>query len=168
MLLKKLSQENVAFCKNIYTSSFPNKERREWEDIISLNSTSYFSFFEITFENISIGIISIWQFDNFIYIEHFAIEKELRNKGFGKKTIELIKQNISASIVLEVEIPDNDIAKKRVNFYKRCGFSLLPNQYTQPPYNSTLPSVEMRIMTTISLDFETIKSTLYKRVYNQA
>ena len=51
-------------------------------------------------------------------------------------------------VVLEVEIPDPPIPKRRIAFYDRSGFRIAHDDYVQPPYIDGLPSVPMFLMST--------------------
>ena len=42
----------------------------------------------------SIGMISYWTMGDFYYIEHFAIDPSLRNGGYGKRVLEMIKKQL--------------------------------------------------------------------------
>ncbi len=169
MQLSKLNVDSSQPAKQLYESAFPLEERRPWISILENNKNDDFDFFIIQDGGLFVGIISIWQFEEFNYIEHFAISKELRSKGFGSEVIDLIKQKYYKPFVIEVELPQKPQAIKRISFYERLGFCLRDDFYMQPPYTEHLPSLQMNIMTTDNtLSFDKIKQTLYKQVYNYA
>lgn len=155
--------------KELYENSFPRYERRDWEEIIRYEQNNkIFNFFTIDIEQNFCGIVSIWHFNEFIYIEHFAIKNEYRNKGIGSKILEILKKQYNLPIVLEVEPPGSCITKKRISFYIRNGFFILKDKYIQPPYSKNLPACEMKIMTTkAGISFQKVKNILYKEVYKQ-
>ena len=72
-----------------------------------------------------IGIISIWYFEDYIYIEHFAIDENERFKGKGKEIIKTLIDSIKMPIIIEVEPPLDEMTKKRVRFYEGLDFELL-------------------------------------------
>ncbi|MBO6118085.1 MAG: GNAT family N-acetyltransferase [Bacteroidales bacterium] len=153
--------------EELYTQSFPVSERRKWEDILINLQNPYFDFFVITDGGTFVGIISLWRFDKFAYIEHFAVECSKRQKGVGSQVLQLLKDKVKKPLVLEAEPPEDAISVKRINFYKKNGLSLLSEKYIQPPYYDGLPQVELKIMTDWEdYDFCLIKHTLYKHVYN--
>lgn len=159
--------------KELYLSSFPFDERREWSSILDLNQQDYYSFFVIEQDSLFVGIISLWFFKDFVYVEHFAIDKTLRGNHLGTQAISHIINNINANIVLEVELPTNEISKKRIMFYKRLGFESFVQRYIQPPYTEQGQSLELIVMfhqdqpTTSFPSFETIRHTLYHNVYGR-
>lgn len=81
-----------------------------------------------------------------------------------------IKELLSCRICLEVEPPENEIAKRRINFYRRNGYFLNEYSYIQPSLSLGRKQVPLMIMTTESLvsekPYEEIKSCLYHYVYH--
>lgn len=159
--------KNYTLAKEIYTSSFPKEERRDvkdWEKLIDENSI--FSLNIIQKNNSVLGIITLWDFTSFLYIEHFAIKKEFQNNGFGKQILEKISKNFLKPIILEIEIPNNDLSKRRLQFYKRNGFDEYPEKYIQPSYRNDNCRIEMILMHKKEFPFATAKETIYQQVYN--
>lgn len=115
------------------------------------------------------GFLTAWDFNDFIYLEHFAIDEAARNGGIGGKALKQFLASCRVPIVLEVEIPTDDLSKRRIGFYERLGFQLDTHLYYQPPYRQGGPTLEMRLMTygdlPLSASFEAVKTTLYKNVY---
>lgn len=153
--------------KALYFESFPIEERRDWQKIKSNQQKEEFNFYGVSQDNEFIAIISVWDLLQFCYIEHFAVRKDLRNKGLGSNILQQIIKQYNKDFVLEVDIPNNDIAIRRTEFYLRNGFVLLQDKYIQPPYSKELPSVEMKIMTTNKeIPFSLIRDKLYTTYTN--
>ena len=153
-----------------YTQSFPINEQRPEESIIQLLSEEKrFRVMAIVDETYSfLGLLTCWTFVNFIYIEHFALSPTLRSHGYGSIALgTFIKQN-NLPIVLEVELPTDEQAKRRIQFYQRRGLSLYDYNYIQPPYTPNRLSVPMRLMGTLSTDISLshVTKTLHREVYN--
>lgn len=160
-----------AYSENILVTSFPKDEYRDLtQQKEYTNSNALFNCHVITDNDKPIGIINYWRFNQFCYIEHFAIDSALRNQGYGKMVLELLKEKINKPIILEVEVPDTEIAIRRISFYKRTGLKLCNQPYLQPPYRKEDDFIPMRIMVYGSElnddDFALIKSIIYKEVYN--
>ncbi|MCI8448180.1 MAG: hypothetical protein HFH30_07230, partial [Eubacterium sp.] len=72
-------------------------------------------------------------------------------------------------ICLEVELPENDLAKRRIRFYERNGFFLNQYPYVQPSISKGRSPIPLLIMTSgqpvSEKIFQEIKSTLYEYVY---
>lgn len=67
-------------------------------------------------------------------------------------------------------MPLEEMAQRRINFYKRQGFVLWEKEYQQPPYKNGDPFLPMYLMVYGSLqckqDFDTVKKKIHKEVYN--
>ena len=107
---------------------------------------------------------------HFYYVEHFAIDPSQRNGGHGKNVLSHLCQQINKPIILEVEAPEEEMAIRRINFYKRHGFTLWEKPYMQPPYKPGDGYLPMLLMAYGSLecekDFEYVKERIYREVYN--
>lgn len=154
-----------------YESSFPKNERRDFSLVRKLiEDEPAFSAYALMNENTYTGFITIWEFDKFSYVEHFAIEPTFRNGGFGANVIQQFLETVNTAI-LEVEPPSDELACRRINFYERLGFVLSHKTYFQPPYHDGDSEVEMKLMSygNINLDdsFDEVCQILYKYVYKQ-
>ena len=164
-------KEQYEFMENLLQAAFPKEEYRELDQLREYTDTkSLFVNNIILEENQPIGFITFWNFGNFHYVEHFAIDPNLRNGGYGKKVMAGLSELISTPIVLEVERPIEEMAERRINFYKRQGYELWHNDYQQPPYRAGDDFLPMYLMVHGNLssekDYETVKDTIYKEVYN--
>jgi RimJ/RimL family protein N-acetyltransferase len=117
-----------------------------------------------------IGFITGWIFDAFVYVEHFAIDETVRNGGFGAVAMKQFIAQARRPVVLEVELPTDELSRRRIGFYERLGFIPDNHAYLQPPYNKGDSWLPMRLMTCGRIDlgksFDDIKACLYKEVYN--
>ena len=118
------------------------------------------------------GFITWWDFGDFVYGEHFAMLPECRGAGIGGEVIDRVVADAGKPVVLEVELPTNDTARRRIGFYERHGFTLCDAEYVQPPYDAGGEGVPMRLMSHgMPLDaetFERVRDTLYAEVYGVA
>lgn len=159
--------------RKLMEESFPPEERRTAEAQQHITDCNpYFRPHYIMDEEKFIGLVNYWQFKDFVYIEHLATDPSIRGGGYGGRVLDLLKTQINLPIVLEVEHPDNEIARRRINFYTRHGYSLwTEREYIQPPYAEGRPWLPLLLMVNGPLneekDFERIRITLYKQVYNQ-
>lgn len=173
MQFKPLSAEYISQAISLYEQAFPIEERRESSKWIALcKNNPHFHIQVITDDkNTFVGIITHWDFRSFIYIEHFAISSSLRNKGYGSKVISFfVNQFSNIPIILEVELPHTPIAIKRIDFYKRHHFELLPYEYKQPPYRHNEKEIPLKIMclntNDISNKYADFVKTIHQEVYN--
>lgn len=92
--IRLLSKDDKMFNEAmiLYQKSFPCHEQRRMESQIEiLNDKEYH--FDLIYDNNSfVGIILYWETLNYIYIEHFCIEHNMRNKKYGENALELLKK----------------------------------------------------------------------------
>lgn len=170
--VKTQDEVNYAFVEKLMHTAFPQEERRDTVQQREYSDNNPLFCNNIILENNTpIGMISYWTMGDFYYIEHFAIDPTLRNGGYGKRVLEVIKQQLQGPIVLEVEEPNDEMSTRRINFYKRLGFVLHEKTYMQPPYRAGDSGLPMFLMTygviDMNSDFERVKNSLYKEVYGQ-
>lgn len=165
-------QANYAFVEKLMHDAFPQQERRETSQQREYSDNNPLFRNNVILENEkAIGMISYWKMNNFYYIEHFAIDSTVRNGGYGKLVLECIQEELKAPIVLEVEEPTDEMSTRRINFYKRLGFTLHKKLYMQPPYRKGDSELPMHLMTYGNIDmetnFESVRDMIYKEVYGQ-
>ena len=159
------------YMEQLMTDSFPAEEDRSLEELRNYTDNKpHFHCNIILLQNNPIGLITYWDFGHFYYVEHFAIAPSQRNSGHGKNVLYHLCRQINKPVVLEVEIPEEEIAIRRINFYKRNGFNLWEKPYMQPPYKAGDNYLPMRLMAYGNLecgkDFEQVKECIYREVYN--
>ena len=175
----------------IYRASFPIDEQRPVESIARLITeepryTMYAIINEDEDENTrhytlntkpytlnpkqTLGLLTTWHFDEFIYIEHFAIDPELRSQGYGSKAMSTFIKQQGKPIVLEAEPPTDDNTHRRIRFYERHGFTLYDFPYLQPAYTEASQPVELRLMGTLdihSTPLSHVSDMLHRKVYGE-
>ncbi len=134
--LKNVTEERFSFVYKRLVDAFPYEERRDESDEKKCFLKSQFNFCEITDDGESIGLIAFWVFSKFLFVEHIAVNKEIRSKGYGSKAFELLKEKYNLPIILEAEAPETEIQQKRIKFYENLGFKINPYDYTQPSYHN--------------------------------
>lgn len=153
-----------------YNSSFPESERRSFGLVRDLvKAEPRFVVYALLKEDVYVGFITAWLFDKFTYVEHFAIDESARNGGLGADAMKQFLASCGTPVVLEVEMPDDEMSKRRVGFYERLGFVLDHHPYRQPPYRKGEEWLDMRLMTYRIQDmadcYEQVKGCIYKYVY---
>lgn len=170
-MLQKLRPENFDKVYEILQEAFPLDERRPYDEQKALLSDPQYSIYVLpNTENREIkAFVSVYQFKEFAYIEHFATNSEYRNQGLGSLLLNELSDLLRCKMCLEVELPETELAKRRIDFYKRNGFYVNAFAYTQPPISRGKKSIPLIIMTTggraSKREFEEIKEILYKKVY---
>lgn len=91
------------------------------------------------------AMLCYWHFDTFIYVEYLAVDPTLRGGGIGRRIMERLVSDSMLPVILEVEPPTDQLTTRRVAFYQRLGFQLLPDPYVQPSYG-VVPGMPLRLM----------------------
>lgn len=135
--------------KRLLIASFPSDERRDMADYERIaRDNAKFSLLAAMNCNNFAGFISSWDFDRFSYVEHFAIESTLRGQGLGGQLLSHFVATVGKPVILEVEPPESEMARRRIAFYRRHGFKLWSEiDYVQPPYSPSQHAQPMRLMT---------------------
>lgn len=175
----EIKLQNVKICrqllndvKDLYFKSFPPEERRSWESVKRLLQAdcSAYNLKVIMCQEGFAGFISYWHFEEFCYVEHFAINPQLRGCGIGSSVLQQFVGEIDCPVVLEVELADSgEMARRRIAFYLRIGFEAHANfEYLQPSYGDSLPAVPLMLMTInapSNFDLKKVAQILYREVY---
>jgi ribosomal protein S18 acetylase RimI-like enzyme len=159
--------------RDLYISSFPEKERREFYKLPEMLVLLECSVCLISISGGKIaGLCIFWDFGSFTFLEHFAIEDDLRGLGIGEEVLSVLREKYKI-ILLETELPEDEISQRRVKFYQRNGFRMLQRRYIQPSYGKNKPEVELQLMST-SVDFSVqtldeyihlIRERVYRKIF---
>lgn len=137
--------------ERLYIESFPAQERRNFASVRRLLEMKHvpFKIIAATEKGNLVGFLSYWDFVEFRYVEHFAVDAKLRGRGCGSELLShFIGDGGKTPIILEVESPDNDMARRRVDFYMRHCFIIWKRvRYMQPPYETGYEPLELKLMT---------------------
>lgn len=151
MELTPIHPQYLTESTELLEAAFPPIERRPtllWKELMT--EQPLFRAMAIVEEDRFCGLLTYWNFDTFLYVEHFAIAEHLRNGGYGKKALEtFLREHRQDNVVLEVELPEDELACRRIGFYRRNGFHLIEERdYLQPPYTAGFEPMPLKLMTT--------------------
>ncbi len=119
-------------CERLYLEAFPADERRSAEEERRLTDTEpHFHPHAILHDGRLCGLANTWHFAGVRYIEHLAIEPAMRAHGIASDVLTILKGQ-GDPIILEVEPPDTEEARRRIAFYEHNGFRMLRVEYEQP------------------------------------
>ena len=160
------------FVEKLLHSAFPPDERRDDEQQRAYtDGNNKFRCLLIRDFDTPIGLLTYWDFVDFVYVEHFAIDENLRGNGLGAQAMRTFLQDMDRPVVLEVEMPrvKGDITHRRIAFYRRQGFSLKRMPYRQPPYRTGDKWLPMKLMSYGKVKWlriaELVRDTIYSEVY---
>ncbi|SMB81440.1 Ribosomal protein S18 acetylase RimI [Desulfonispora thiosulfatigenes DSM 11270] len=162
-------QETWEVFWEIYNDSFPEDEKRNLQAQKRLLDNPKYKILPYKAKNETIGFCTVWELGDFLYVEHAATHQKVRGKGHGEKMYQGLIKEYPTKIVLEVEPPDTEIAKRRINFYQRLGFKLNSYDYVQPAYDESKKPVPLMIMSypnnLVKDEFVDVRDTLYEQVH---
>ncbi len=154
---------------DIYESSFPSDEIRTLDLQKDLFKNDKYSFFAVFKDGVLVGLITEWDFDDFLFVEHLAVREDLRGKGIGTELLKIYLSGKNKRVVLESDRPCDSISIRRIRFYERVGFKLNLFDYIQPSYGEGKNPVPMFLMTfpdeISESDFFYIRDKLHRIVY---
>lgn len=156
------------FIQKLYEDAFPLYERREWSSLLELLPKEEDMHLDLIYSSDGyIGFLIWWQIESSFFIEHFAIDPQLRGKSYGAAVLEHYGK--LGAIILEVEPPDDSYAVRRIGFYERQGYQLLDVTYRQPCYRDVKVSYPMLLMSNtpfLKNDITTLSGLIKNRVYH--
>ena len=155
---------------DIMEASFPSDEYRTKQGQRALFCDPRYYVFGKKQAGRLVGFIALWQLDSLVFIEHFAVCPDLRGGGIGSALICEVLKDAKKTVCLEVEPPCDDITRRRIGFYKRCGFVFNDFDYTQPAMADGKNPIPLRIMTykeaLLEPQFNNLRDVLYKDIYH--
>lgn len=119
----------------MYIESFPDYERRRISShALACEDPAFHPC--IAVENGSLlALLFYWTYDDKIYIEHIAVNQQMRGQKIGSRLLEeFTAQNSGKTVVLEIDPPVDDISRRRLGFYERAGFINTGRIFTHPSY----------------------------------
>ena len=168
--LEKLDRSDFEEVYRIMEQSFPADERRKKEGQQKLLEEEKYELLGVRNGGRLLAFLAVWEFAEFVFIEHFAVSEKARNSGSGGKMLEELARQKAGKVVLEVELPEDSLKKRRIGFYERHGFAFNEYPYIQPPMGEDRHEIPLRIMSApepLSEDeFQSVRTELYKSVYH--
>lgn len=148
--------------------AFPPNEQRSAD--LQRRNVDYCKIFHcnaIEIDNQFVGLLNYWDLDNLVYVEHFATVADLRGQGIGCEALAVLRRLTDLPIILEVELPVDELTRRRIQFYERCGFRLCSEfDYRQPPYDHRSAEIPMYLM--VNGEYQLTQSSLHsaaKQIY---
>ena len=127
--------ELYTYVERLLVATFPANEYRPLPELKKMtDGRDNFLMNVLLDASTPVGLIAYWDFEKFYYIEYFATDSHIRNKGYGSQALQILCKQLTKSIILEIELPDTEMAIRRKGFYERNNFVVWPNDYFQPPF----------------------------------
>lgn len=159
-----LSYMEQVYC--IMEEAFPKEERRTYEDQKALFMRDDYHMIGYVVDGTVTSFLAYYEEDGYCFVEHLATRAMTRGSGEGKRLLEAFLQTHKENILFEVELPANEIAQRRIGFYKRLGCHIYPNvYYEQPPLQKGATWLQLYIMSTHVMDENDVREYA-KRIHN--
>ena len=182
-MLQRINETDFSEIYRIMQASFPDDEYRLYNEQLALFEEPEYRIYYVPVTGWegsgdnshgnsamhAAGFLAVWEFESFTYIEHFAVDPVLRNSGTGSAMLQELVRKYQKQICLEVELPEDELTRRRIGFYERNGFVFNEYPYIQPPISKGKSPVPLRVMTygkgITRQAFEEMRKVLYRRVY---
>lgn len=132
--------------RTLYERSFPVYEKRtEIHQIAALKDERYYLLCFLEQDQL-IGFFGYWEFADYIYIEHYAINTDIRGKGYGTQLLKQLLSETDKTVILEIDPVIDEISQKRLRFYQNLGF--VENSYTHehPAYQAQFEPHSLKVL----------------------
>ena len=175
MKLISIKEKDLELFYKHLEKDFVFEERRSKEDYLKIFKNKHFKPNFIYDKNLKqiVGYFCFWDFKDFVFGEHFAIFEHLRNNDLGSKFLNYYTSHLKHPFIGEIEIPNDEITKRRCNYYLKNNFKILKTDYVQPSYHNSKDGVPMYIIgydRTNKFDFKShlnkMLNIVYQNVYN--
>jgi len=168
--MRNLSLNEFDMAYDLFERSFVPAELRPYEKMKMRFCHHDFKIYGYFQNEQLLAAISVWEFKDFIYVENFAVDEKLRGKGIGSSLLKELRSLYPKQLlILEVEVPYDDISQRRIGFYERCGYCLNLFTFQQPPLRENAQDVQLMIMSypfqLTRARFEELKEELFRIVY---
>lgn len=172
-MLRNTTEAELDALFTLMEDSFPANERRPRLEQRALLNNPLYQLLTLsdTTPQKALALMAVWELEDIMYIEHFAVHPDLRGAGTGSQMLTNLSQQTTKMICLEVEPPNTQMALRRIGFYRRNGFFLNEYPYLQPPMSKGQDTVGLMLMTSgkavDAQEFKHIKSLIHRHVYGQ-
>lgn len=168
-MLTVLERQDFSGFYDTLFDSFPPDELRSRQEHLQLLNEANYKVWAYYKEQKLQGFLTVWDLGAFAFVEHFAVKSSCRNRGLGSNMLQALSKKLGKRLCLEAELPETDMAKRRLGFYRRNGFSVNTYPYLQPALEEGKCPVPLYILTTDGpIDEEAFKKLvdeIYKIVY---
>lgn len=147
----------------LYAESFPAFEQRTAPQQQAAFADERYRLTVYAENGTLIGFIAAWTLSDCVYVEHLALNKTLRGKGYGSR---LLRDFIAASakrVLLEIDPVTDYVSAARLRFYKHCGLTENPYEHRHPPYHPEFKAHPLVVLTTEG----TMTEESYLRFYRE-
>lgn len=143
--LESADDEMFSQARALYLKSFPLHEQREEASQREILGDSDYRFALIYDGEIFVGLLLCWEAPSFIYVEHFCVDPQLRNRRYGERALALLGER-GKTVILEIDPPVEEMSIRRRGFYERAGFRENSFAHVHPPYHQGYSGHALTVM----------------------
>lgn len=170
-MIRPMAPERFDRVYRLMEESFPKDEYRPYPAQKALLEEPGYRLWIMEEKEELLGFCAVWELEGCLFLEHLAVEPRYRNRGLGARFLRELAQHYRMPLCLEVELPESDLARRRIGFYERNGFVLNRYPYEMPalaPGQSPVPLLLMTSPHPLSPEeFPRVRDALYRQVYHQ-
>lgn len=122
--------------QTLYACSFPIFEQRTTAQQKAAFACANYHLTACENDATLVGFISYWEFDTYLYVEHFAISTLIRGKGYGCEVLRDFIRSTRKIVLLEIDPVTDSVSAARLRFYRKCGFHENPYPHRHPAYRA--------------------------------
>ena len=173
MPIERMRPEDFDAVFRLLSQSFPAGERRDAAGQRALLSDSAYRIDILRAPSGGVqALMASWDFDDFVFFEHFAVAPACRSGGLGGQMLDALLSRIPKPACLEAELSETELAARRIGFYERHGFTVNADYpYFQPALVPGGSQIPMQLLTTGGArtvsELRAIETLLHTRVYGQ-
>ena len=151
--------------------AFPPYERRERDGQLALMDNPFYRIRTLQKDGKILGFMAVWMLEGMIFLEHFAVDADIRSNGIGGRMLDELKEEAQKGgreLILEAELPTDDLTKRRIAFYRRHGMAVNEYVYYQMPLRACDEPTQMHLLSGTKLNeaqFYAARKEIYRHVY---
>jgi GNAT superfamily N-acetyltransferase len=176
-----LDHNGLAQARSLYEDAFPSWEREDFDRLVQRGAgpgARQMSLVDDDGTVVGIATLStVTTSKKWWFLEYFAVAPQQRGHGIGSRFWQAIAEDLHFPVVLEIEQPDDvtadpndlDVRRRRLRFWQRLGFVVLPVHRFRVPRldgDGDEPMLLMASVDTFDLPPDDLR-TLVAAVYTQ-
>lgn len=131
----------------LYAKSFPIYEQRTEAQLRAAFESKEYHLLAFTEGGRAVGFVCFWAFDTYLYIEHLAVSRDLRGRGYGSQILKQVVRGASGKrVLLEIDPVTDEVSAARLRFYEQSGFYAAPYAHRHPPYRAGYEAHELLVL----------------------
>lgn len=131
--------------QDLYENSFPLAEiRKEYDHLRACEDARFFPLSAWEGSEL-VGLMFFWEWDSYRYLEHLAVNPDMRGGGYGSQLLRYLRDSDHTTI-LEIDPLSNELSLRRLQFYERSGYTLTPFRFVHLPYRIDGKEEELLIL----------------------